>query len=172
MRFLKFGGTLLVALTVHLVGVQIYPNFSVVFDVFLVALIFHALDGNLLAAMLGGLAAGILTDGVSGGLYGLFGVVDTIVGYAAAFAARRLVIQRPGSIAVLISLGAVLQQLLILVLRFLLVPLQALPSIPWAFSKVVTSGLVGFAVYVVLKQYRRRTASWRRNRTNKIRFSR
>ena len=74
MRFLKFSGALTVALVVHLVGVQIYPNFSVAFDVFLVALIFHALDGNLLAATLGGFAAGILTDGVSGGLFGLFGV--------------------------------------------------------------------------------------------------
>ena len=80
MRHLKFTGGLLVALAVHLIGVQIYPNFSIAFDVFLVVLVFNALDGNLLAGMLGGLAAGLLADGVTGGLFGLFGVVDTIVG--------------------------------------------------------------------------------------------
>ena len=172
MRFLKFAGALLVALVVHLIGVHIHPNFSLAFDVFLVALVFNALDGNLLAGMLGGLAAGLLADGVTGGLYGLIGLVDTIVGYSAALAARRLVIQRSWSIAAMISVAAGVQQILLLVLQLFLVPLQASPGFPWILSKVVTSGLMGIVVYVGMRQFRSRTDRWRRNRTNRIRFSR
>jgi rod shape-determining protein MreD len=172
MRFLKYTSALLAALVVHLIGGQVYANFSIVFDVFLVVLVFHALDGNTLAATLGGFAAGLLMDGVTGGLYGLFGLVDTIIGYGAALAVRRLVIQRAWSVAAMICVAAALQQALLLVLQLLLVPLQALPGSAWVFAKIVTSGLLGLGVYVGLKQIRKRSASWRRNRTNKIRFSR
>jgi rod shape-determining protein MreD len=172
MRFLKYPGGLLAALVAHLIGGHIYPNFSIGFDVFLVALIFYALNGNPLTGMLGGLAAGLLTDGVTGGLYGLYGVVDTIVGYSAAITARRLVIQRPWSIAAMLCIAAAFQQILLLVLQLLLIPLAALPSFSWVVIRILTSGIMGIGVYIAIKQFRRRTDTWRRSRTSKIRFSR
>lgn len=91
MRAVRFLVGLLVAGVVHVLGVQLFDGFSSTIDVFLVVALFNSLGGSPLAGLLGGLVTGWCADVMTGGLYGIYGFCNTLVGYGAAVAAQRLV---------------------------------------------------------------------------------
>ena len=169
MRILEFAAALVGALVVHFAGVRLFDDFSSAVDVFLVVALFNALGGNLVAGLTGGLAAGWLADAVSGGLYGLHGFADTVVGYGGALAAQRLVIQRPTSVFLLFALGAVVQQLILVGLSQILVPGSVEPQPLWLLVKFASAGALGAAGFVVWKRALRWRSAWRRNRTATLR---
>lgn len=172
MRALRFLAALGVASLVHFIGMQILPWFSLAFDFFLVILVFHALDGSTLAGMLGGCAAGLITDALTGGPFGLFGFADTVVGYGTAATAQRLVIQRPSSSLLVFCLAAAAQQVVVLALTTMLVSSIDAPDIRWVAVKVTSSGILGLALYLARRRLQTRMEVWRRSRTAKIRFER
>ena len=94
MRSLRFGAALASAVLVQVVGLHLAPWFFLGVDLFLVLLIFNALDGESLAGMLGGCVAGLVTDAITGGPFGLYGMVNTLLGYVTAYAGQR---SRPSS---------------------------------------------------------------------------
>ena len=170
MRVLKFAGALLVVTLVHLAGVGLWSGFSLVFDLFLLLAIFNALDGDTFAGLAGGLVAGLVADAVSGGLYGLHGLADTIVGYGTAFATQRLVVQRPPSVFLVFSLAAALQQLMLASVTLLMLPSPELTAYPWVLTKVVVTGVLGVLTFVASNQLQARYALWRRTRTVRVRM--
>ncbi len=169
MRGLKLGAAVLAAVLIHAAGAQAWGDFPRAFDLLLLCLIFNALDGDYLAAMLGGLAIGLVSDALSGGLYGLHGFADTMMGYGTAFAARRLVIRRTTSMFLLFSLVAACQQAVLIGLATLLVPDPGFPSLPWALVKVATTGLLGVSLDTGAKHLRLRWATWQRGRASRLR---
>ncbi len=169
MRSLKFAGAVLAAVLIHAAGAQAWGDFPRAFDLLLICLVFNALDGDYLAGILGGLAVGLVTDALSGGLYGLHGFADTIMGYGTAFAAQRLVIRRATSMLFLFSLVAACQQVVLIGLTTLLVPDPGFPSLPWALVKVATTGVLGLTLDVAAKRLRLRWAGWQRGRASKLR---
>lgn len=172
MRVLKFGGALLAVTLAHLAGVGLWSGFGLVFDLFLVLAIFNALDGDTFAGLAGGLVAGLVADAISGGLYGLHGLADTIVGYGTAFATQRLVVQRPTSVFLVFTLAAALQQLLLVTVTLAMLPHPELTAYPWVVARVVGTGLVGVFAFVARRQLEVRYALWRRTRTVRIRLGR
>lgn len=172
MRGVRFAGGLLAAVLVHLAGVALWPSFSLAVDLFLVVALFHALDGRTLPALVGGLAAGLVTDALTGGLYGLHGFADTMLGYGAAFAAQRLSVQRSTSVWLLFSLAAALQQLVLTALVLVLLPDPEVPAVGWVVAKVGTTGVLGLALSEARGTLTARLASWRRNRTARLRMGR
>ena len=172
MRALRFAVAMLVAALLQFVGMQLFPWFTLAVDFFLVIAVFNALDGSALAGMLGGCVAGLLTDALTGGPFGLFGFANTVVGFGTATAAVRLVIQRASSSMLVFSLAAAAQQAVVLILALLLLPLPGAPDVRWIAVKVATSGVLGLALYLGRGRFLSRMDIWRRTRGTKIRFGR
>lgn len=172
MRFLKLAAALLAAVFLHLVGVHMGARFSSSVDLFLVVLVYNALDGDALAGMLGGMAAGLVTDALTGGPYGLFGLTDTILGFAVAYATQRLVVQRAVSVLLLFVLAAAAQQAILTMLSLLLLPHPELSAFFWVVIKVASTGVLGLGAFVAERRLRAGFALWRRGRTSKLRFGR
>lgn len=158
------------ALLVHLVGARLFPDFPQVLDVLLVVVALHALSGNSLAALLVGLFIGLLQDTLTGSLYGLHGFAGTLVGYCTARLAQRLVIQRATGILIVVSFALVLQQALVALLAFILLPDPPLPDPLWVAIKAGASGVLGMLVYVVAGEWSRAAESRRRGRMNRLRL--
>ncbi|MEA2690940.1 MAG: hypothetical protein QOJ16_327 [Acidobacteriota bacterium] len=157
------------ALLVHLVGSRLSPDFPRVMDVFLVVVAVHALSGNTLTGLLVGMAVGLVHDTLTGGLYGLHGFADTIVGYGTARLAQRLVIQRASGVFLVVGLASVLQQVVLVGLTFLLLD-PALPRPQWVGAKAVACGLLGMLIYAVAGSMGRNYESRRRSRMSRLRL--
>lgn len=169
MRAAKFLAGLLAATIVHVLGVRLVQDFSSAIDVFLVVALFNARAGGPFAGLLGGLATGWCADVMTGGLYGAYGFCNTLVGYGAAVAAQRLVIEKAGGVFLLFSLGAAVQQLLLLALSRLLRPGAAPPELIWLMVMFTTVGLTGALGFLLRRGLVRWRAAWRRNRTATLR---
>jgi rod shape-determining protein MreD len=170
-RILKFFLAVAAALLIHLVGVQLFPAFPRFLDVFVVVVVLNALTGDSLGALLGGLLVGLLQDTLAGGLYGLYGIADTIVGYATARLAQRLVIQRATGVLGIVSFAAALQQVILVALSFLLLPDAILPNPLGVAMKAAISGAAGMLAYVAGSRWRRGYESRRRGRMSRLRLS-
>jgi rod shape-determining protein MreD len=161
---------LAVATLLQVAGVSLFPQFSLAVDFFLVIVVFNAMDGNSAAGMFGGTAAGLVTDGLTGGYFGLFGIANTVVGYGTAITAQRLVIQRPASSLLVFSVAAAAQQLILLGISLLFVAHADLPQYSWILVKVGTTGVLGGVLYLANRRMRSRVEMWRRTRKTRIRF--
>jgi len=172
MRVLRFGLGLGIATLLHVGGLYLWPSFSLAFDLFLVAVVFNALDGNSLAGVLGGLAAGLVADALSGGLFGLHGMVDTIIGYGTAITVQRLVIQRATGAMQIFAVAAALQQSLLMAIILVMLPSPIFPELHWLLVRVATTALLGLLLFLGNSKMRRKVDIWKRTRTSKVRFSR
>lgn len=169
MRGLRFAAALLAAVLLHVAAVRFFDGFFRVTDLFLVVVVFTALGGTLLAGMLGGLAAGLLTDTLTGGLYGMYGFADSIVGYGAAFAAHRLVIQRATAVWLVFSAAAAVQQTVVIGLSMVLLEDPALPGFLPVVLKVVVTGVLGAASHLTGRRLVRSIGIWKKHRTARLR---
>jgi rod shape-determining protein MreD len=159
------------AILAHFVGMALVPGAARLVDFPLVVVVLYALAGRSLPALLLGLAVGLFFDSLANGPFGLFGFADTIVGYAAARLAQRLVIQRPTGVLAVVAFASALQQAIVVVLTYLLLPVAA-PSEPlWiVLARCASTGLVGMVVYVALIQGRRAVDARRRGRLSRLRM--
>ncbi|HEX3555755.1 MAG TPA: rod shape-determining protein MreD [Thermoanaerobaculia bacterium] len=171
MTTLKLFAAIALAALVHFVGMQFWPGFARVVDVFLVVVVLHGLGGSSLSALLVGLVVGLLQDTLTSGPFGLFGFADTIVGYVTARLAQRLVIQRPTGVLAVVSFASALQQAIVVGLVLVLLPSPELPSPVWVAVRAGTCGLLGLAIHVALGNWRRSSEARRRGRMNRLRMN-
>jgi rod shape-determining protein MreD len=162
-RLLKFAAGLAAAVVVHALALRLFPEVSLGLDLYVVVVVLHALDGNSLAGLLGGLAAGLVQDSLSGGVFGLYGCADTIVGYAVARTAQRLVIERPSGVLSVTATAAVVQQAIVVGLASLLLPGLSFPELHWLALRAVSAGVVAMLA-ATLAGWRRGVAAERRQR--------
>lgn len=173
MRFLEFLVLLVTAILVQLLGARLWGGaFNLLVDAFLVVTVLFALQGSLVAGMLGGLAAGLAADALSGSLFGLHGFADTIIGYSTALAAHRLVIQRASGVFAVAAAAAAVQQIVLLVLRWVLLESPTGLDLVWLLSRVAVTGVVAAVVYLLTLRMQRRLGAWRESRGSRIRFGR
>lgn len=170
MPFLKFLAAVGLAVIAHLIGMQVDQGFARVVDVFVVVVALHALEGSSLSALFAGLFVGLLHDSLTGGLFGLFGFADTIVGYGTARLAQRLVIQRATGVLAVVAFAAALQEAIVVGLMFLLLPEPPLPDPLWIGIRAGVSGVLGMVVYVLAGHWRRGAEARRRNRMGRLRM--
>lgn len=170
MRSLKFALAVLAAVLLHILGLRLWPQFALTFDLFLVVVVWNALDGDTLSGLLGGMMAGLVADSLSGGLFGLHGMVDTIVGYATAYAAQRLVFQRATGVLLIYLLASAAQQAMLMGIAILLLPAPEFPEVPWLLVRAGTTGVLGVMLHIVRSRLSGRMETWRRSKGSKIRF--
>jgi rod shape-determining protein MreD len=173
-RLAKLLGGVGLALLVHLVGTRLVPGFSRWLDVFLVAIALHALRGNSLSSLLLGLGVGLLQDTLANGPLGLFGFADTLVAYGIARLAQRLVIQRATGVLLVVSFASLLQQAVLVLLAFMLLPNPSLSApLSVAFHAALEAGacgLLGMTVYGATRRWVRTTEARRRGRMGRLRL--
>jgi rod shape-determining protein MreD len=170
LRAVRFLLLILGALAVHFVGVRAVPGFSAVVDPFVVALVFSALDASPFGGLVCGVVIGATQDTVSGGLYGLYGLADTVVGYVAAVVAQRVVIQRWPGVMLAFAAGAALQQLVLVFVAFLGLGAPARRGGGGGATTPAPAAVLGLGLFVATQRGRTRLESWRRSRTAKIHF--
>jgi rod shape-determining protein MreD len=171
-RGLSFAAALVAALLLHLLATTLVAEWSLAVDLLLLVVVFNALDGNTLAGMLGGVVAGWVTDSLVGPAFGLFGLVDTIIGYGAAFSVQRIVIQRPAGAALFFAAAAACQQGLVLGLNLLLLSAPEIPAYHWLLVKAGTAGLLGGLLFYSKQRLASRYDLWRHTRKTRIRLER
>ncbi|MCB1034447.1 MAG: hypothetical protein KDD47_11505 [Acidobacteria bacterium] len=170
MRPLHFFLAWLAAVLLHLTTARLLPVVPRALDVFLVVTVINALSGRSLPGLLGGLFCGLSLDTFSGGVYGLYGFADTLVGYATARVAQRLVTRGIGGLSVVLLSAAVLQQATLILLAIFVVGEANLPDLLWVGLRVVTSAAVGLALYKLSLRSRVRLEESRRNRRARLRL--
>src|SRR2546423_10895246 len=94
MRWLRFAVGLLIALTLHSLLDSFFPNALAFFNPYVILITYYAIGGNLVVAILAGIAAGLLQDAYSGAIFGLHAFSLTVCAYAVAYINSRLVLRR------------------------------------------------------------------------------
>jgi rod shape-determining protein MreD len=169
--FVKFAAALLVAYLVHLVGVSVSPLFPHAVDPFLLVVVWYSMRTGPVGAELIGTATGLLQDGLSGGLFGLYAFADTVIGYGVALAAQRVVVGQQAARVLIFAAAALVQQLVLGGLLASVVGTGApLPTVGTVVAKVVTSALLGAALISMESGARTRWSSWQRRRLGRLRF--
>jgi rod shape-determining protein MreD len=169
---LRFLAALVAALLVHLVATRLYAHWPLVLDLMLLVVVFNALDGNTSSGMFGGLVAGWATDALVGSAFGLFGLVNTAVGYGTAYAVQRVVIQRMAGAAALFGVASLCQQGLLLGLAALLLPSADIPAYHWLLVKAGATGLLGALLFHARQGLANQVDLWRHTRKTRIRLER
>ena len=171
MTFVKFLVALLGAYLLHLVGASASPLFARVVDPFLLVVVWYSMRTGPVGAELIGTATGLLQDGLSGGLFGLYAFADTLVGYGVALAAQRVVVGQQAARVLIFAAAAALQQaVLVVLLRSLVGSHAPLPTLGAVVGKLVTTALLGAALISMESRARTQWSSWQRRRSRTLRF--
>ena len=171
MRVVKLLAALVLVVLVHLVGVRLIPSFGRYVDVFLVVLTLYALEGESLPALLAGLVLGLLQDTLTKtGHVGLFGFADTLVAYATARLAQRLVIQRATGVLAVVGFASLLQQAVAVSLKLLLLPDPSYPDPVSALIKAAACGVLGMFVHLAWNRWQTQSEVRRRGRMGRLRM--
>ena len=167
---LRALGGLIAALLLHLVLVATVPEAAGIVDPFLILVVFLALDGNVLLAVLAGTVVGLTEDAVTNGLFGVYGSASTVVAYVVARAAQLMSLDRQRFIALLFGLSAVLQQIVVLLLMVVLSTEMELPTLPLIALRIVVSGLLGTVLASLGARAGRRYRVWKQERQPRVRL--
>ncbi len=168
MPVVRFVLGLAAVVVLHFVGAQLSTDLPRLLDLFLILVVVYAVGGDLLVGILVGMAAGLTTDAITGGLYGLHGFADTIVGYGSAYAAQRLVIRRPFGVFLMFALASAAQQAILVGLVVMLLAEPALPGLTWTLARVAATGVVGLLFMLIRRRTLSRFELWKRTRTSRL----
>lgn len=171
MRVAEFFGYLVAAVLVHVFGAHLLPAFPRLVDLFLVLVVFNGLRSGLAGALLGGAVAGLTADAlIGGGFYGMHGFADTLTGYLTAYSAQRFVVQRTnGYLAVFIA-AAFVQQIVLLALRFVVLPAPDWHEPLWIVARALVTGFVAILLGVAKQRITGGVAIWRHRHASRLRL--
>lgn len=168
MKLLRFTAGLICAVLLQTLGTRYH--FALAIDPFLILVVYYSLEGSPAWSSIGGSAAGLAQDALSGGPYGLHGFANTLVAFAASRLRQRLVIQQPSQVGLLFVLSAALQLAILASLQFLLVSGAEMPG-PGAMAlRLTSSGLLGALLFVLAGQVRGWEQRWRARRRRRLKI--
>lgn len=150
MRGLRFTAGLLIALTLHAVLNKIAPGFLEFFDPYVILIVYYAMGGHLVGAIVAGLAAGVVQDAFTISIPGLHAFTLTLVGYLVAFVNLRLALNGILAFGGCLLGASLLNEALAHLLPVVLLP-QPLPFHPEIFfARSVVTTMSGMLVYQLL----------------------
>ena len=170
MKLLRFVIGLICAVVLQTLGVRLFSPFVLAFDPFLILVVYHSLDGSPAWSSIGGSAAGLAQDALSGGPYGLHGFANTLVAYATSRFRQRLVIQQPSQVGLLFGLSAALQMAVLASLQYLIVSGAELPGLGTMAVRLALSGVVGALLFVLAGRVRDWNQRWRVRRRTRLKL--
>jgi rod shape-determining protein MreD len=170
MRLTRVVAVVLGAVALQLALARYAVGGRFVFDFVLVGVVYVALHAGPVAGMLGGTIGGLLQDVASGGIVGLGGLVDTILGYAAGVLGTRLVVARAYGRASIVAAATLARGLMASGLHAVID--QSWPAVAWAglLEEAAINTLVGWIAFqlteslpgAVARSRSRQRTSWGR----------
>jgi len=137
----RFVAGLVLAVVLHAAATLVAPAFPVYCDLFLVATVVAARHGRIERALVAGSLAGWAADALAGGPFGLYGFADAAVALGTALAARRLTVERSGSLVALFAAAGAAQGIVLRLLGLAVVPDLELPGwLALGVRALVTAG--------------------------------
>lgn len=120
-----------------------------VFDLVLVGVVFAALQLGAVAGMLAGTVGGLAQDILSGGVYGVSALVNTVVGYAAGVLGTQFVVAKAQARALIVAAATLLHAVILSVLLALID--QTWPSLSWKaiLEEMVINAVVGWVAFLI-----------------------
>jgi rod shape-determining protein MreD len=117
------------------------------FDFVLVAVVFAAVESGAVAGMLAGTIGGLLQDFVSGGVVGVSGLVNTLVGSMTGAFGTRIMVAKAHARALIVAAATVVHYLMLASLNAVMS--QAWPVIVWTamLEAVVVNAIVGWIAF-------------------------
>lgn len=151
MRWLRFAIGLLIALTLHSLLDNFFPNALAFFDPYVILVVYYSMGGNLVGAIIAGVTAGIVQDAFSSAaIFGLHAFALTVCAYLVAYINSRLVLR--GTLAFGGSLigSVILNEIVIYVLVNILLKQRIELFEEGLLAKTVLTSLFGMLVYQLL----------------------
>lgn len=155
MRWLRFVIGLLIALTLHALLDNFFPNALAFFDPYLVLVVYYSMGGNLVGAMVAGVIAGLVQDSFSGAIFGLHAFSLTFVGYLVAYINSWLVLRGPVFFGVALIGSTILNEIVIYILVNILQRQRIEMFEQGMLAKTIITAIFGMLVYQLLSLFLR-----------------
>jgi rod shape-determining protein MreD len=146
---------LLIALTLHALLDNFFPNALAFFDPYLVLVVYYSMGGNLVGAMVAGVIAGLVQDSFSGAIFGLHAFSLTFVGYLVAYINSWLVLRGPVFFGVALIGSTILNELVIFILVNVLQSQRIELFEQGMLAKTIITAIFGMLVYQLLSLFLR-----------------
>jgi rod shape-determining protein MreD len=167
-RWLRFLIGLLIALVLHSLLDNFFPNALAFFNPYLVLVIYYSMGGNLFGAIIAGVIAGLVQDAFSGAIFGLHAFALTLAGYLVAYINSRIVLRGVLAFGAAIAGSVILNEIVIYIMVNVLLRQRIEMFEEAMLMKMVITSLFGMLIYQILSLFRleepieaaRRTASW------------
>jgi rod shape-determining protein MreD len=155
LRWLRFLIGLLIALTLHALLDNFFPNALAFFDPYLVLVVYYSMGGNLVGAMAAGVIAGLVQDAFSGAIFGLHGFSLTFVGYLVAYINSWLVLRGPLFFGAALVGSVVLNEIVIYILVNVLQRQRIEMFEQGLVVKTIMTAIFGVLIYQLLSLFLR-----------------
>jgi len=155
LRWLRFVIGLLIALTLHSLLGNFFPNALAFFNPYIILVVYYSMGGNLFGAIVAGVVAGLVQDAFSGSIFGLHAFALTFCGYLVAYINSRLVLR--GALAFGASLigSVILNEIVIYILVNILLKQRIQLFEEGMFFKTILTSLFGMLIYQLLSLFLR-----------------
>ena len=159
----------IVAILVHLMGARLIPHFSDVIKPMVILVVWFALSNRVITSMVGGMVVGWTVDAVTPVLFGIHGLAFTLMGYFVASFRRRFLLMQYRNILLLLLISVALQELVVVILRFLLLENPPIPSVGWIAGEIVATSAVGLFVLYGENRLGHTLSKMKRRRESRLR---
>jgi rod shape-determining protein MreD len=158
-RLIQFIVGLVLALMLHSLLHNFFPNALAFVDVYLILVVYYAMGGNLVGSIVAGVTAGLVQDAFSGSIFGLHAFSLTLAGYLVALVSSKIVLRGPVAFGGAL-LGAVLVNELVVFLLVNILQRQRVDLLgQQLILKMVISSLLGALLYQLVSLFFRRPAA-------------
>lgn len=164
MRLLQFAIGLVVALMIHSLLHNFFPNALAFIDIYVILVVYYAMGGNLVGTIIAGVAAGFVQDAFSGSIFGLHAFSLTLSGYLVATVASRIVLRGALSFGGSLAGAVLVNELVIYLLVNLLQRQRIALDGQQLLLKIVISALLGALIYQLVALFVRRAPAARAGR--------
>ena len=168
MRWLRFAIGLLIALTLHSLLDSFYPNALAFFNPYVILVVYYSMGGNILGAIIAGVAAGLVQDAFSNAMFGLHAFALTVCAYVVAYVNARLALRGTLAFGACLGGAVIVNELVIYILVNILVKQKIEMFEQALLVKTFFTLLFGMLVYQLLTLFlreepidaTRRPAAW------------
>ncbi len=155
MRWLRFLIGLLIALTLHSLLDNFFPNALAFFNPYIILVVYYSMGGNLFGAIVAGVLAGLVQDAFSGAIFGLHAFSLTFCGYLVAYINSRLVLRGAAAFGGALIVSVILNEVVIYVLVNILLRQRIGMFEEGLLMKTLFTSLFGVLIYQLLTLFLR-----------------
>ncbi len=155
MRWLRFAVGLLIALTLHSLLDSFFPNALAFFNPYVILIVYYAMGGNVLGAIIAGVIAGLVQDAFSSSMFGLHAFSLTVCAYIVAYINSRLSLRGTFAFGACLAGAVIVNELVIYILVNILLRQRIEMFEQGLLVKTIFTLIFGMFVYQLLALFLR-----------------